>query len=56
MKVTVCIQCRERLDDGATYCIPCWVRESCERQGVPVKVTDSLVLRRVVTLLTGRAH
>lgn len=28
-----------------------WVTESCQRHGVPVKVTDALVVRDVVTLL-----
>lgn len=32
-----------------------FVRASCERQGVPVKVTDSLVVSRVSALLTGEA-
>lgn len=31
-----------------------WVRGSCERQGVPVVVTDPEVVCRVVVLLTGR--
>ena len=36
---------RQGFDVGA------WVRESCEAQGVPVKVTDPDVLRRVCALL-----
>ncbi|MPY93401.1 MAG: hypothetical protein GEV08_10130 [Acidimicrobiia bacterium] len=30
-----------------------WVEESCEAQGVPVKVTDVLVVRTVATLLSA---
>ena len=29
-----------------------WVAASCERQGVPVKVTDAVVVTNVATLLT----
>jgi hypothetical protein len=32
-----------------------WVVASCERQGVPVKVTDSVVVSQVTVLLGGRA-
>lgn len=32
-----------------------FVRASCERQGVPLKVTDAFVLSRVTALLTGEA-
>lgn len=28
-----------------------WTRRSCEAQGVPVKVTDPVVLRKVAVLL-----
>lgn len=31
-----------------------WVAESCVAQGVPVKVTDPVVVARVGVLLTGR--
>lgn len=31
-----------------------WVTESCAEQGVPVKVTDPVVVARVGVLLTGR--
>lgn len=31
-----------------------WVRASCQRQGVPVVVSDPDVVSRVVVLLTGR--
>ena len=30
-----------------------WVTASCVRQGVPVKVTDSVVVARVAVLLSG---
>lgn len=30
-----------------------WVRRSCERQGVPVKVTDPITLKTVALLLRG---
>lgn len=33
-----------------------WVVASCERQGVPVKVTDAVVVSRVVVLLGGRGE
>lgn len=33
-----------------------WVAESCAVQGVPVKVTDPTVLRRVGVLLSGAAE
>lgn len=32
-----------------------WVVASCERQGVPVAVSDASTVHRVVVLLTGRA-
>lgn len=32
-----------------------WVRASCVRHGVPVKVTDAVVVARAVTLLSGGA-
>lgn len=32
-----------------------WVAASCARHGVPVKVTDPLVLARVAVLLSGAA-
>lgn len=32
-----------------------WVRASCVRHGVPVKVTDAGVVARAVTLLSGGA-
>lgn len=32
-----------------------WVVASCERQGVPVAVSDAATVHRVVVLLTGRA-
>ena len=32
-----------------------WVEASCDAQGVPAKVTDGAVLRRVVALLGGAA-
>ena len=31
-----------------------WVKGSCERQGLPVVVTDPVVVAQVVVLLTGR--
>lgn len=34
--------------------VAAWVRGSCERQGVPVVVTDPGVVASVVMLLTGR--
>lgn len=34
--------------------VEAWVRSSCERQGVPVVVSDPVVVARVVVLLTGR--
>ena len=30
-----------------------WVAASCERHGVPFKITDRIVLSKVVTLLGG---
>lgn len=33
-----------------------WVMASCARQGVPVKVTDALVVSRVAVLLSGRTQ
>jgi hypothetical protein len=38
--------------------IAAWVRSSCDKQGIPVHVTDSSVLRQVVALLgsAGAAH
>lgn len=32
-----------------------WLEKSCEDQGVPLKVTDPTTIRKVVTLLTGKA-
>ncbi len=34
--------------------VEAWVKSSCERQGVPVEVTDPVVVASVVVLLTGR--
>lgn len=34
--------------------VEAWVNSSCERQGVPVVVSDPSVVARVVVLLTGR--
>lgn len=34
--------------------VAAWVKESCDRQGVPVVVNDPSVLADVVVLLTGR--
>lgn len=34
--------------------VEAWVRGSCQRQGVPVKVTDTDVIERVIALL-GRS-
>lgn len=34
--------------------VEAWVRASCERQGVPVVVTDPKAVADVVVLLTGR--
>lgn len=31
-----------------------WVAASCERHGVPVKVTDAAVVDQVAVLLTGQ--
>lgn len=50
--------CRARAagPDGQTDpAVVAWVVASCERQGVPVKVTDTAVLARVGILL-GRAE
>lgn len=33
-----------------------FVIESCARHGVPAKVTDTVVVRRVATLLGGPTH
>ena len=40
------------LDD---FDLSAFVAASCERQGVPVKITDPLVHGRVALLLSGRA-
>lgn len=34
--------------------VEAWVKASCERQGLPVVVSDPVVVARVVVLLTGR--
>lgn len=33
-----------------------YVRQSCEAQGVPVKVTDPAVIRKVAALMGARVH
>ena len=34
--------------------VEAWVRASCDKQGVPVVVSDPEVVARVVVLVTGR--
>lgn len=40
----------ENIDRAA---LTAWVRASCARQGVPVKITNPLVIATVATVLTG---
>lgn len=51
--MTLCAECRQPTKNigGTEVCLPCWVRTSCEEQGVPVKVTDPLVLGKIAVLM-----
>lgn len=40
----------ENIDQVA---LAAWVHESCARQGVPVKITNPVVVANIATLLTG---
>lgn len=33
-----------------------WVERTCAEQGVPVKITDPVTVRRVATLLDGKVR
>jgi hypothetical protein len=48
-----CAVCRAEWNPDYDFCLPCFVREGCERCGVPEKVTDLAVIRQVVALLGG---
>lgn len=52
MRIYLCADCGYRLRSEGAVCVACWVRRSCEAQGVPTKVTDPDVLARVAVLLT----
>lgn len=40
----------ENIDHAA---LAAWVHASCARQGIPVKITDPLVIANIATVLTG---
>ena len=51
MLLWVCSDCGWTSSEPAGDCVACWVRQSCEAQGKPEKVTDADTLRNVAVLL-----